>query len=58
MTKQIDKIQTVYGRIENNVLIHDGKREPLTVNRFKRDINYTYIQILRSSGKIYIVDAF
>lgn len=58
MTKQNDKIQTVYGRIENNVLIHDGKRELLTVNRFKKDINYTYIQILRSSGKIYVVDAF
>lgn len=52
------KLETVFGKIQNNVLYHDGKQEILQYNQFNRDIPYTYIQILRRDNRIYVVDFF
>lgn len=50
------KLETVFGKIQNNVLYHNGKQEILQYNQFNRDIPYTYIQILRRDNRIYVVD--
>lgn len=55
---QNEKLETVFGKIQNNILYYNGKQEILQYNQFNRDIPYTYIQILRRDNKIYVVDFF